>query len=286
MRTAEEWIGPDKAMKYLERNVSNRPLRRMRAEMYAEMMTRGLWRFTHEAIAFDEDGNLLNGQHRLQAVVLSGTTQQFFVVRGALRSTFDVIDGGAKRSPQDRLTQVGLPFPSVAGPGLRMLILYGRAPDLRWGNWGTGSSPKLMVTDHEIVEAAKSVGEVLLDEAGHVARKCGSREVKMNRAAAFAAYILLKEADPDDRNLTEFFEGIVTGANLSPDDPRLTLRKWAQKTANGVRGRAQWNLLNFLKAWNAFVEGRPLRLPSSVSSANDAMPQIARSAVSEDAVAR
>lgn len=258
MRTAEEWIGPDKAKKYLERNISNRPLRQMRVEMYAETMLRGLWKMTYEAIAFDEDGNLLNGQHRLNAVILSGTEQQFFVVRGALRETYDVIDGGAKRSPQDRLAQIGLPYATVAGPALRMLILYGRAPELRWAQMGRGSSPKLLVTDHELLNMALEVGEEAIDEAGRIAKQCSSRAVKMNASAAFAAYLLFRTADPYGEYVGEFFNGLITGADLGHDDPRLTLRQWAARTANGVRGRGQFNLLGFIKAWNAFVEGRPM----------------------------
>lgn len=259
MRSTEEWIGREKALKYLERNVSNRPLRRMRVEMYAEQMLRGLWKMTHEAIVFDEDGNLLDGQHRLNAVVLSGTEQQFFVIRGAKRDTFDVIDGGAKRSPQDRLNQAGLPFASIAGPGLRMFRLYYRAPELRWSQMGTGSSSKLLVTDQELLESAFEVGDDLMEEAGRIAHKCSSREVKMNASASFAAFLLLREVDPKGTLVTPFFEGIISGVDLREDDPRLTLRRWAARTANGVRGRGQFNLVCLIKAWNAYVEGRKLR---------------------------
>ena len=44
-------------------------------------MRNGLWELNGAAIVIDEFGNLIDGQHRLSAVVESGTTQQFVVVR-------------------------------------------------------------------------------------------------------------------------------------------------------------------------------------------------------------
>ena len=42
-------------------------------------MRQNSWTLTSDAIAFDEDGNLIQGQHRLNAVVKTGLAQVFWV---------------------------------------------------------------------------------------------------------------------------------------------------------------------------------------------------------------
>ena len=48
-------------------------------------MRQNSWTLTSDAIAFDEDGNLIQGQHRLNAVVKTGLAQVFWVAKYAER---------------------------------------------------------------------------------------------------------------------------------------------------------------------------------------------------------
>jgi len=72
-------VSPELAKEMLKRNKSNRKYSDARAEKLAEDMRNGLWRRTGEAISFKSDGELLSGQHRLNAIIKSGTTQEFAV---------------------------------------------------------------------------------------------------------------------------------------------------------------------------------------------------------------
>ncbi len=63
--TMEE-ISPALAEKYLDANKLNRPLRPGGVERYALDMKTGNWGETHQAIAFDVNGNILDGQDRQQ----------------------------------------------------------------------------------------------------------------------------------------------------------------------------------------------------------------------------
>ena len=75
-------VEPEQAQKWLERNIANRTLRPSRVQEYATAMTEGRWRYTADPIRFDSDGKLIDGQHRLMAVVRSGCTVEMHVVRG------------------------------------------------------------------------------------------------------------------------------------------------------------------------------------------------------------
>lgn len=65
-------IEPHLAESWLTKNVKNRNLTDRIAKKYARDMASGKWKTTGDPIRFDVDGNLIDGQHRLQACVLAG----------------------------------------------------------------------------------------------------------------------------------------------------------------------------------------------------------------------
>lgn len=104
MELSIETITPKQAEKYLQFNTSNRNLRKSLVSQYARDMTNGKWRLTHQGVAFNCDGTLLDGQHRLKAIVESGVTVQMLVARGVDSKNQLVMDDHAKRSAGDALT--------------------------------------------------------------------------------------------------------------------------------------------------------------------------------------
>jgi len=92
-----ETISPDQAREYLRLNVDhNRMLSLVKIHRFAEAMKAGKWRKTYEPIAFDWDGNLLNGQHRLNAVIEAGVPIEFTLAHNCDPEQFAVIDQGGR----------------------------------------------------------------------------------------------------------------------------------------------------------------------------------------------
>jgi len=98
-------ITPAIAADMLTRNTGNRKLRRRVASFYAAQMAAGQWLETHEAIAVDSHGNLVDGQHRLQAIVISGCAQSMWLATypDGRTATDLPIDMGLQRSAADAL---------------------------------------------------------------------------------------------------------------------------------------------------------------------------------------
>ncbi len=103
MDLSVETITAKQAEKYLQFNTNNRPLRKSLVSQYAKDMASGNWRLTHQGVAFNCDGTLLDGQHRLAAIVQSGVTVQMLVARGVDSRNQLVMDDHAKRSAGDAL---------------------------------------------------------------------------------------------------------------------------------------------------------------------------------------
>jgi len=100
-----ELITPERAHEMLRQNKHNRPTNWHRVEEYSDAMTRGEWKLTPQGIVFDRDGNLLNGQNRLWAVVYSGASVHMRVSRGSDSNVANVIDRGSPQSARDLATR-------------------------------------------------------------------------------------------------------------------------------------------------------------------------------------
>lgn len=83
MVTITETISPDIAAKYLLKNSVNRNLTKSTILALIRDMQSGKWELTEQGIAFDEGGSLVDGQHRLTAIVESRVSVRVRVTRNA-----------------------------------------------------------------------------------------------------------------------------------------------------------------------------------------------------------
>lgn len=108
MRTQVIEITPETAKMWLEKNTRNRNLSPVLVSAYTSDMLLGKWSLTHQGIAFYEDGNLADGQHRLAAVVKSGCTIPFLVTFGIEKQSGADIDVHRARRALDAIKIGGL----------------------------------------------------------------------------------------------------------------------------------------------------------------------------------
>jgi hypothetical protein len=118
-------VSPTKAKKWLKKNHENRPLRENQVSRYAKLMEESEWITSPDAIAFDTEGRLINGQHRLEAVVESGQTiEDALVVWGLPKDAFKIADVGAKRTAADVLHIEGFKHPQEMGAIMKLVALW------------------------------------------------------------------------------------------------------------------------------------------------------------------
>ena len=95
-------VSPELAKQYLLCNEQNRRIREGWVNYLAFCMRNQEWKLTHQGIAFSDNGRLLDGQHRLLAVIKSKTPARMMVSSGWDESVFSAIDNGMHRSDEDR----------------------------------------------------------------------------------------------------------------------------------------------------------------------------------------
>lgn len=101
MRFEEVVVTPKLAEEWLATTELNRTVTAQTVAGYAKEMASGNWKTCLEAIAFNVEGHLSNGQHRLLAVIQSGVPQKMVVAYDVPIDT--VFDRGRKRSTGDSL---------------------------------------------------------------------------------------------------------------------------------------------------------------------------------------
>lgn len=104
MKTEFVNVTPAIAATWLSQNQNNRPIRRGVVEGLKSAFLRGEYITTHQGVAFSEDGELLDGQHRLTAISeLRDGMFPMLVTRGLVGNAFQAMDTGLKRTASDSL---------------------------------------------------------------------------------------------------------------------------------------------------------------------------------------
>lgn len=220
-------VGPDQASKWLEVNISNRTVRPSRVKQYAEAMSHGQWLYTADPIRFDEDGRLIDGQHRLMAVVRSEATVEMQVVRGLSREAQDAVDTGAARTASDALKVRG--FKHTAQ-------LAATVPLVNWLLEGAGWAASYPRDD---VVYWAGVHDGLAEIVDQAAKNQAMLPCPLPPYAAAYYAATYKAADPAATD--EFFvDQLVDTIGLAKGAPALATRRYllAQREASGERGKA------------------------------------------------
>lgn len=96
-------VDPSDAKSLLERNTNNRKLRETVVDYYANEMINGNWVDNGDPIRIARSGRLLNGQHRLSAVVKAGVSLPFHFLSNLSEESFERMDNGVGRTVSDNL---------------------------------------------------------------------------------------------------------------------------------------------------------------------------------------
>lgn len=115
-------VTPALATEYLTKNTGNRPIKRSKVRLYRRILREGAWSLTTDAVGFDVTGRLVNGQHRLTAIIEENRAAWLSVQRNLHIRAQTVIDRGSRRSVADALILGRGKFAPVAARVARTMI--------------------------------------------------------------------------------------------------------------------------------------------------------------------
>src|SRR6187549_304978 len=235
----------------LGRNIeNNRNIRHGKVDQYVRDMLAGNWPITGETVKVSKDGDLLDGQHRLTALLHAAKIRPdiavpMLVAYNVDASVMPVLDTGLPRGLHDLVGIVG-----IGGQTHLVVAVVRRVIQWEDGNFIGVSGRNGGVPTH-----TESLARLDKDVTGFVAAASRGRDLQQARLAPGApsgtAFYLFAKLDNDQAHT--FFDHLLKGANLPETSPILVLRN---RLVRADRLRAHEFLALFVRAWNAWRDNR------------------------------
>lgn len=265
-------VTPALALQWLGANRENRNVSKERVRQYADQMRRGQWALTGDAIRFDTDNRLVDGQHRLLAVLEAAGddvnfTVPMFLITGLAPDTFRVIDTGKARVPGDVLG-FGTKGRQRMASMIRLLYVV-----------DTGGDPRLSqelaaVTRVDLAEyhdAQPGLCYAGLTKGGELYTALRGN---MTAWGAFCFLVMRATYSTPAAGLPgEFLDGLKYGVGLGAGDARLAYRSFLLNRRDLPNAGHHLHLL--IKIWNAWIGGRTLQV--ATTRADEPWPKVSTS---------
>lgn len=253
MNTQLELVTPDLAKSMLEKNVSNRPINNPNVDQLVAEIGRGNFHQTGESIKFAKDGSLLDGQHRLLAIIKSQTPVELLVVRGLDNESFKYMDTGRVRMASDVLAIEGIENSAKLAAMINFIIGYDR------GVYGGSHRRKRgsgKITNAMVVEYAQKHLTSLKDSYGF---GWGKGKHLIGGTMIASLHYIFKQIH--EGNADDFINKLVDGTNLTKGSPIFLLReRFIHDSKNKRKMQPAEKVGLICKAWNLYRKGEPVKV--------------------------
>lgn len=257
-------VTPEIAERMLARNIDNRAISARKVSEYASDMRAGRFNgLNGETIKIARDGTTNDGQHRLEAIMESGTALRTLVVFGVARDSRMTVDQGKVRSMADYSYMAGIVNKEDAKHMAAVAnvchaydnnALRGMTTGAKKIQHGSARLNSRPVTKAELLQYERENAEGLAEALSAVGRK--NLTVLGGRARMATGYFVIRRMNRNSPDLVQmFFDSLISGEGLSAGDPILTLRKRLLEDKTYGHPSHFATLQVIVKAWNAHVKG-------------------------------
>lgn len=247
--TERTTITPAMSYKLLEANSHNRPLSQPHVNRIAGQIKEGKWRFNGDTIKVSVDDDVLDGQHRLWAIITADKSVETIIVRGIEREAFATIDTLRKpRGGADVLALCGLTmYRKETAPALAWLL-----------RWQRGALPSFRRPEHRIENS--DIEEAYAEHPGMVGAVERVNVAKRLCPPSLLAFLYYAFSNRDEEMADRFIDTLESPAGVSIDDPFFVFRSWLAQSIGDRRQRRPVVIIALaFKAWNAVIENKPIK---------------------------
>lgn len=251
-----EKITPEHAASLLKSNKNNRPIKAQKLLALKRDLKNGNFKLTHQGIAIDWNGNLIDGQHRLTAIAESGVAAYMYVTYDCDPEIFKVIDCGSTRNPSDVLKTLGASNYSSVASGARLVLWAHHRYSIYASPFGKATKKAFTASNADISNFYINNKESLERAASH-AKQLHRLSPVFLVSALTAFFFLVEERQSDYSEALEFMERVGKGANLEPGSVELAVSKFLSLRYTDLRGykKGEYMLAVYIKAYNRYIDG-------------------------------
>jgi hypothetical protein len=243
-------ITPAVATSWLRANKKNRPVRKRHVVFLAQEILAGNWQVNGQAIVIADNENVLDGQHRLLAVIEAGHAIDTLVVYGIPERAFATIDTGAVRTGADALCLHFEEFSTTTVKTVATAVQWVRQLER-----GLVHNFHRKISNTEIIEYAKE--HLSLFQHSERLQSYPKDNRPLSIGVGTACYEMF--ARKDEEIADEYMRSLYTGEGLTRDDVEWHLRQSFQKDAQRTTTKLQTpiKVRMVIKGWNWRRRGMP-----------------------------
>jgi hypothetical protein len=252
IQVLKKTITPKDAELLLSKNEGNRNLSDRSVQFLYNQMVDGNWLLTADTIKIGKNGRLLDGQHRLRALLKYGKPLDMFVAEGLDNKVFTVLDTGKNRTAGDVLSMTGYKSANNLASSIRAILLFkAGAYSMASGGRGRGG-----VTNKLVLEYAEKHPE--LHEVVNYIWGIYKQFRFLGHSSLVMLYWILSRKNQTQADI--FFEKYATGIDLGESSPIRHLRERLLKDSmNKSKLSLRDKIALFIFAWNAFVQKKKMQ---------------------------
>lgn len=220
VKTGKMRVTPEDAEKALLHNGGNRKVRLGQVQEIASLMQNGGWRLA-QPILFDENGDLIDGQHRLLAILFGNLIVDLMAMVVPVQpDLFAVVDSGRGRNAGDTLFTAGMNGVSApAANAAKLLYRYEK------GKLGVFKQPKLLkMPNIDVLRYTRQHPEIV-ETAHEVLNEYPSAVATVGDKGVAIAFGYLVNQRYEDGVLHDFLSALGVDGNLGEDHPIAALRR-------------------------------------------------------------
>lgn len=244
-KKAEEWLNYSSK----DDEFKNRKLNDQKVSAYAKEMKEGRWKSkTGECIKFAPDGVLIDGQHRLRAIIKSNISIVLTVAKNVPKENATVIDTGMSRSISDAMTIKKIPCANEHAAGIKQYYQFTRG-SLKDNQSQLSNDLAIQMYEDEtdFWRNIHSRSAIFYREIGH----------KISPSFIYAAIAYLEKHSRHKNRIDEFFEELCIDGKVKNGTVK-NLRKKIDEFRDDSKYKIKKNYVvaYFAKTWNAFIDDK------------------------------
>lgn len=256
-------VTPEVAEEWLINNPRNRAINKDSVLLYKKEMLTGRWQFNNASIALDKNCTLMDGQHRLAAIVSTGIPREMIIVENLEPEAFSTIDTGRKRTTKDIFAIKGYIYCMELGGAANLIWMFSANAEIqkyKFKERGGVTADDLL----DIVEKNPDIQQSCI-KCNKEFRTFGVYGGRVNVAALY--YLFSRK---DESLANEMFSQLNSGAIADPNSIILQCRNLLiQEKINQRTRRTSDNAYRvslIVRTWNFLRDGmRDTRLVQDYS---------------------
>lgn len=266
IHTQLELITPELAKELLKKNSSNRPLNDITVKWYAKQMTNNQWTISGQTISISDDNRLIDGQHRLKAVIESGKSIYFNIAYNVPFESFVNYDSLRSRGLKDTFAVSGIAnYTNIAAILSKYISL--KNSNLAYAGFGTSIKSSGGISKEDKIKLSNieylhlyNTNPKLFDEIVNISDTLYSK-IRLFSGSQIGGImcVLIIDKNHNKEKVYSFFRQLFYNENVENKSIYNLREKLIKGNIGNYKMVPKLKYIFLLKCWNAYVLGREIK---------------------------